>query len=82
VYSPSEIYLEGFVELVVRHGLKTLVLIGEDSLFPQAAVKGALELARKRGLRVVLTEATPEMFRRPWRTARSSWPGSAGSRSS
>jgi branched-chain amino acid transport system substrate-binding protein len=59
VYSPSEIYLEGFVELVVRHGLKTLVLIDEDSLFPQAAVKGALELARKRGLRVVLTEAYP-----------------------
>jgi ABC-type branched-subunit amino acid transport system substrate-binding protein len=40
VYSPAEVYLEGFVELVARHGLKTIALIGEDSLFPQAAVKG------------------------------------------
>jgi branched-chain amino acid transport system substrate-binding protein len=59
VYSPSEVYLEGFVELVVRQGLKTIGLIGEDSLFPQAALKGAAELARKKGLQVVLTEAYP-----------------------
>ena len=59
VYSPSEVYLEGFIELVARHGLKTIALIGEDSLFPQAAVKGATELARKRGLQVVFTEAYP-----------------------
>jgi branched-chain amino acid transport system substrate-binding protein len=59
VYSPSEAYLEGFVELVARHGLKALALIGEDSLFPQAAMKGAAELARKRGLQVVFTESYP-----------------------
>jgi branched-chain amino acid transport system substrate-binding protein len=59
VYSPSEVYLEGFVELVARHGLKTIALIAEDSLFPQAAVKGASELARKKGLQVVFTEAYP-----------------------
>jgi branched-chain amino acid transport system substrate-binding protein len=57
VYSPSEVYLEGFVELVARHGLRTIALIGEDSLFPQAALMGASELARKKGLQVVFTEA-------------------------
>ena len=30
VYSPGEVYLEGFVELVARNGLKTIALIGED----------------------------------------------------
>lgn len=59
VYSPAEVYLEGFVELATRHGLKTVALIGEDSIFPQAAVKGASELARKRGLQVVFSEAYP-----------------------
>ena len=56
VYSPSEVYLEGFVELAARHGLKTIAFIGEDSLFPRAAMKGAADLASRRGLRVVLSE--------------------------
>jgi len=59
VYSPAEVYLEGFVELAARHGLKTIALIGEDSIFPQAAAKGASELAKKRGLQVVFTGAYP-----------------------
>src|SRR5262249_55495984 len=42
------------------HGLKTIALLSEDTLFPQAAVKGAAELARKRGLQVVFTEAYPK----------------------
>jgi branched-chain amino acid transport system substrate-binding protein len=60
VYSPSEVYLEGFIELVARHGLKTLALVHEDTLFPQAAARGASELARKRGLQVVFAEAYPK----------------------
>jgi branched-chain amino acid transport system substrate-binding protein len=60
VYSPSHTYLEGFVELVTRQGLKTLALIGEDSGFPRAAVKGAAELAKKRGLQVVFAEHYPQ----------------------
>jgi branched-chain amino acid transport system substrate-binding protein len=59
VFTPGDLYLDGFVELVTRHGLKTIALIGEDSLFPQAAVKGAAELARKRGLEVVFAGAYP-----------------------
>jgi branched-chain amino acid transport system substrate-binding protein len=60
VYSTSGVYLEGFVELAARNGLKTIALIGEDSLFPHAAVKGASELARKRGLQVVIAEHYPK----------------------
>jgi branched-chain amino acid transport system substrate-binding protein len=59
VYSMSDVYLEGFVEFAARQGLRTIALINEDSLFPQAAVKGAAELARRRGLQVVLVEAYP-----------------------
>ena len=40
VFSPAEGWLEGFVGLVARNGLKTIALINEDSLFPHAAVKG------------------------------------------
>jgi branched-chain amino acid transport system substrate-binding protein len=58
--SPSEVHLEGFVELVVRNGLKTIALINEDSLYPHAVVKGALELAKRKGLQVVFTEAYPK----------------------
>lgn len=60
VYSPGEVYLEGFVELVARSGLKTIALINEDSIFPHAVVKGAAELARKRGLQVVFAEHYPK----------------------
>ena len=59
VYSPAEVYFEGLVELAARHGLKTIALIGEDSIFPRAAAKGASELAKKRGLQIVFTEAYP-----------------------
>ncbi len=59
VFSPAEVHLEGFVELAARNGLKTIALIGEDSLYPQAAVKGAEELAKKRGLQVAFAEAYP-----------------------
>jgi branched-chain amino acid transport system substrate-binding protein len=58
--SPSEVHLEGFVELAARNGLKTLALINEDSLYPRAAIKGALELARRKGLQSVFTEAYPK----------------------
>jgi branched-chain amino acid transport system substrate-binding protein len=60
VFSPGKVYLEGFVELVARNGLKTLALIYEDSIFPHAVVKGASELAKKRGLQLVFAEAYPK----------------------
>ena len=59
VYSRAELHLEGFVELAARNGLKTVALIGEDSLYPRAVVTGAAALARKRGLEVVFTDTYP-----------------------
>ena len=60
VVSPSEVYLEGLVDLAARNGLKTIALINEDTLFPKAAVKGAVELAKKKGMEVVFEEAYPK----------------------
>jgi len=60
VVSPSEVYLEGLVDLAARNGLKTIALVNEDTLFPKAAVKGAVELAKKKGIEVVFEEAYPK----------------------
>lgn len=58
--SPSEVYLEGLIDLAARNGLKTIALINEDTLFPKASVKGARELAKKRGMEVIFQEAYPK----------------------
>ncbi len=60
VTSPAEGYLEGLIDLADRSGFKTVALINEDTLFPKATVDGTVELARKKGLRVVFTEAYPK----------------------
>jgi branched-chain amino acid transport system substrate-binding protein len=39
-----------------RNGLKTVAIIEEDALFPKAAGKGAVELAKKQDMQVVLHE--------------------------
>ena len=59
VQSPAEVYLEGFIDMATKRGLKTVALIHEDTLFPRAVAHGALELAKKHGLSVVLVEAYP-----------------------
>ena len=59
MFSPADVYLEGLIDLAVKSGLKTVALIGEDSLFPRAAAQGGIELAKRRGLSVVLVEAYP-----------------------
>jgi branched-chain amino acid transport system substrate-binding protein len=55
--SPLEASAEGTIDLAARHGLKTIGLIG--SLARPAIIKGALELARKQGLEVVVHETFP-----------------------
>ena len=57
VQSPAEAYLEGLIDLAAKRGLKTLAVIGEDTLFPRAAAQGAAELAKRRGFSVVLAES-------------------------
>ncbi|MDP2623783.1 MAG: amino acid ABC transporter substrate-binding protein, partial [Actinomycetota bacterium] len=59
VPTPSEKYLEGVVDIAARRGLKTIVLIYEDSLHPKAITEGAIEFAKKKGLQVALVRAYP-----------------------
>ena len=58
--SPGEAYLEGLIDMAAQRGLKTVALIHEDTIFPKAAAHGGRELAKKRGLTVVLVEAYPK----------------------
>jgi branched-chain amino acid transport system substrate-binding protein len=59
VPSPAELYLEGVVDIATRRGLKTVAVIGEDTLFAKAAAQGTVELARKKGLEAVFVAAYP-----------------------
>ena len=56
VLPPAELFLEGLIDMASRNGLKTVAIIEEDALFPMAVGKGAVELAKKRGMQVVLHE--------------------------
>jgi len=58
--SPAEVYMEGLVELAAQAGLKTVAVINEDTLFSKAAAKGAVDLAKKKGMQVLLHEAYPK----------------------
>ena len=60
VNPPSEVYLEGLVDLAAKKGLRTVALINVDDVFGRAAIQGASELAKKKGLQVMLAEAYPE----------------------
>src|SRR5438132_13770413 len=60
VISPAEGYLEGLVDMAVKRGLKTIAIVNEDTLFSKAAAAGAVDLAKKKGLQVVFTEAYPK----------------------
>jgi branched-chain amino acid transport system substrate-binding protein len=53
---PSELFLMGLIEVGARHGLKTVALITEDTLFPRSVAKGTTEFAKRKGMDVVLHE--------------------------
>jgi branched-chain amino acid transport system substrate-binding protein len=55
--SPAEVYLEGFVDMVAKRGLKTVGLVYEDTIFPKAIAQGAADIAKRKGLQVVRLEA-------------------------
>jgi branched-chain amino acid transport system substrate-binding protein len=56
VTSPLEAATEGTIDLAARYGLKTIALINAETLTGKAVAKGALELAKKKGLEVVFHE--------------------------
>jgi len=56
---PAEVYLEGLVDIAVKKGLRTVVIVNVDELFARAAARGTVELAKGRGLQVVFTDGYP-----------------------
>ena len=56
VLPPAELFLAGLIDLASRNGLKTVALITEDTLFPKSAAKGTIDLAKKKGMDVVIHE--------------------------
>ena len=60
VLPPSEVNLEGLIDLAAKKGLKTLAIINEDNILAKAVAHGTMELAKKKGLQVVFTEAYPQ----------------------
>jgi branched-chain amino acid transport system substrate-binding protein len=60
VISPAEVYLEGLVEMAAKRGLKTIAIVNEDTLFTKSSAIGVADLAKKRGLQIVLQEAYPK----------------------
>ena len=60
VTSPAEVYLEGLIDIAAKRGLKSVAVLSEDTLFPKATAQGTVELAKKRGLQVVLAESYPK----------------------
>ena len=60
VISPAEVYLEGLIDMAAKRGLKTVAIVNEDTLFAKTAADGAVELAKRKGLQVVLREAYPK----------------------
>ena len=65
VLSPAEGLTEGLLDLAVRNGFKTLAVVQQDALLTNAIIKGASELAKNKGLELVLLESyrsTPGNF--------------------
>ena len=58
--SPTEVYLEGLIDLAAKRGLKTVAIINEDTLFAKASAAGAVEIAKNKGVQAVFQEAYPK----------------------
>ena len=58
--SPATGYLEGLIDIAAKRGLKTVAVVHEKSTFPNAAALGAVEAAKKKGLKVVLHDGFPK----------------------
>ncbi|HEY7365773.1 MAG TPA: amino acid ABC transporter substrate-binding protein [Methylomirabilota bacterium] len=60
LFPPGEVYFEGLMDLAAKKGLKRVAVINEDTFFPRAVARGAVELAGKKGLVLVFQEAYPK----------------------
>jgi branched-chain amino acid transport system substrate-binding protein len=59
IVAVAEDYQKGAVHLAKQIGVKTAAIIGEDSLFPRQAAKGAKDWATKLGIQIVVEENYP-----------------------
>jgi len=59
VLPPAELFLAGLIDIADENGLRRVAILQENQLFPRAAGAGAAELARERGMEVVLHETYP-----------------------
>jgi branched-chain amino acid transport system substrate-binding protein len=59
IVAVAEDYQKGAVHLAKQIGVKKIAVIGQDSLFPRQAGKGAKDWAKKLGIEVVLDENYP-----------------------
>ena len=59
VLTPGERYHEGLIDLAARRGLKTAAIVHDASPVTRAIAQGTSDLAKRRGLAVVLLESYP-----------------------
>lgn len=59
VYSIAETYFNGVIELALKQGYKTIAIVNEDTVFPNATASGTAAYARSKGMSIVLQEKYP-----------------------
>ena len=59
VLPPAELFLGGLIDMADERGLEKVAIIYQDELFPEAAGLGAANMARERGMEVVMKESYP-----------------------
>lgn len=61
VYSPASVYLDGAFDIASKHGLKTVAIINENTLFPKSTAEGGAQRAREVfKLNVIFREEYPK----------------------
>ncbi len=59
IIAVAQDYQKGAIHIAKDIGVKRIAIVGEDSLFPRQSAEGAVDWAKKLGLKVVLNENYP-----------------------
>ena len=59
IIAVAQDYQKGAIHIARDIGVKRIAIVGEDSLFPRQSAEGAVDWAKKLGLKVVLNENYP-----------------------
>jgi len=60
VLAPIDSAAAGVLDIAARNGLRSVAIINQDALLPKAVAKGTSEIAKSKGLEVVLFETYPD----------------------